>query len=254
VKTALIGSTGFVGQNLQRQVSFDALYHSTDIAGIDDRSFGRVVCAGVTAVKWWANQNPEEDRRRIDLLISHLDRVHAAEFVLISTVDVYRDPVEVDENTPVPVPGLHAYGANRLFLERWAAERFSRCHVLRLPALFGSGLKKNALFDLINDNRLEFVEPACRFQWYPLARLARDIDTVVAAGLDLVNLVTEPVTTADIQARCFPDKRLGGAGQRVDYDIQTAYAGVFGQTGRYVMTRGRVLAAITDFVSEASAR
>ena len=70
---ALIGHTGFVGANLLRQGAFDATFNSSSIEAIRGRDFDRVVCAGVTAVKWWANQNPEEDRSRILGLIGHLD-------------------------------------------------------------------------------------------------------------------------------------------------------------------------------------
>jgi hypothetical protein len=252
--TALIGSTGFVGQNLRLQTSFDALYHSTDIAQIEGRTFDRVVCAGVTAVKWWANQNAGEDRQRIDGLIHHLDRMQTREFVLISTVDIYKTPIDVNETTNTATPDLHPYGANRLYLEDWARQRFAHCHILRLPALFGAGLKKNALFDLLHDNRLEYVDPASRFQWYPLDRLSQDIDRVVQSTHHLVNLVTEPVRMADIQARFFPQKHLGGASQPAAYDIQTVHADIFGKSGRYTMEQEEVFAAMARFIASTATR
>jgi len=92
-KDALIGSTGFVGQALLAQRPFGAGYHSTDIAAIEGRQFGRIVCAGVGAVKWWANANAEADLAAIQRLIRHLDRAETDRFVLISTIDVYAAPV-----------------------------------------------------------------------------------------------------------------------------------------------------------------
>lgn len=245
---ALIGSTGFVGQALSAQRAFGAAYHSTDIEQIEGRRFDRIVCAGVSAVKWWANANAEADQHGIDLLTRHLDHVETGRFVLISTVDVYGTPVGVDEGDAVPGPGLHPYGLHRARLEDWVRRRFPGAHVIRLPALFGPGLKKNALFDLLHGNRLEHVDPASRFQWYPLERLADDIDRVQALGLPLVNLATEPVGMAEIQRRFFPGRMLGGQSKPAAYDVRTRHGAAFGGDGRYALSAETVLEAMGRFV------
>ena len=254
---ALIGSTGFVGGSLLRQRSFGAQYHSADIEAIAGRRFGRVVCAGATAVKWWANANAAADLAGIRRLVACLDRVQAGSFVLVSTVDVYADPQNVTEEDPAPGPGRHPgalqpYGQHRAMLERWVRTRFPRHHVIRLPALFGPGLKKNALYDLMHANRLDFIDPASRFQWYPLNRLAADIDRVQATGLPLVNLVTEPLPMAVIQQRLFPGQKLGGQAQPVAYDVRTRHGPVFGGAGDYAMTAAEVMSSLEAFVAGAA--
>jgi hypothetical protein len=70
--------------------------------------------------------------------------------VLISTIDVFKNPVGTDEDIPLTTDGLHAYGINRLAFEQMAAEIVRNCHIVRLPALFGRNIKKNFIFDLIN--------------------------------------------------------------------------------------------------------
>ena len=247
---ALIGSTGFVGQTLLRQRNFAAHYHSTDIDQVEGKKFNTVVCAGVTAVKWWANANAAADLAGIERLIRHLDRVETDRFVLISTIDVYAELHGPGEDDPVPAPGLHPYGLHRAMLEGWVRGRFPRHHIIRLPALFGPGLKKNAVFDLMHDNRLAYIDPASRFQWYPLERLADDIDRVQVAELPLVNLATEPVMMETIRQRLFPTKLLGGQAQAISYDIRTLHGGIFGGDGRYAIAAEDVLTALARFVAD----
>ena len=77
MKSALIGSTGFVGSTLLSQREFDFCYHSTDIADIDNKEFDLVICAEAPAKKWYANLHPNDDRACIDSLIDHLKTVRA---------------------------------------------------------------------------------------------------------------------------------------------------------------------------------
>lgn len=247
---ALIGFTGFVGSNLQRQRHFDATFNSSNISDIDGRGFSKIVCAGVAAVKWWANKNPEEDWQKISGLIDHLSTVEADVFTLISTVDVYGAPLGVTEDDRPDERDLHAYGINRLRLEDFVAKRFPQHHIVRLPALFGSGLKKNAIYDLMNDNMVEVINPASSFQWYPVARLADDLDIIEASKVRLVNTVTPPISMATIRDRLFPETQIGAkASGEAHYDIGTVHAALFGQSGRYMMSSEEVLADLQHYVS-----
>src|SRR4051812_7816206 len=121
---ALIGHTGFVGGNLNRQGVFDARFNSQNIEDLAGQEFDEIYCAGVAAAKWWANQNPQADRDGIEKLLAVLDTVKAGRFVLISTVDVFKVPVAVDEKTVPRGSGLHAYGRHRLLVEEWVKGRF----------------------------------------------------------------------------------------------------------------------------------
>src|SRR5262245_360131 len=156
---ALIGSTGFVGGNLLRQAHFDGLYHSRNVADLRGRAYDTVVCAGARAEKWKANQDPDADRRGLQSLFDAIDAVTASRFVLISTVDVYPSPVGVDEDSPIDPAAASAYGRHRYELEEFVRARFREHLVVRLPGLFGPGLKKNVIFDLLHDNQVEKIHP-----------------------------------------------------------------------------------------------
>src|SRR5581483_10363117 len=111
--TALIGHTGFVGSNLLRQRAFDATFNSSTIGGMRGRAFDLVVCAGARAEKWKANAEPERDLDNIESLIRALESADVGKLVLISTVDVFPAPFDVDEDTTVHARDAQPYGRNR---------------------------------------------------------------------------------------------------------------------------------------------
>lgn len=145
----LVGSTGFVGSNLIHQARFDGVYHSTDITEAYGTSPELLVYAGVRAQKYIANTAPGQDLAHIEEAVENIRRIAPRKLVLISTVDVFREPVSVDEDSPVLTGGLHAYGRNRYQLESWVRENCPGAMIVRLPALFGRCLRKNFIYDMI---------------------------------------------------------------------------------------------------------
>ncbi|KPJ86185.1 hypothetical protein AMJ57_00260 [Parcubacteria bacterium SG8_24] len=254
MRTALIGHTGFVGSNLDSQNKFTDRFNSRNIGSIRGESFDLIVCAGVSAVKWKANRDPETDWKGVEALLDPLGEAEAGRFVLISTVDVYPFPVEVDEDTSIDPEINHAYGKHRYAVEEFVRRRYPQHHILRLPGLFGPGLKKNVIYDLLNDNGLEKIDPAASFQWYPLDRLWDDIGKIMAADLRTVNLATEPVTTREIIEELFPDKLSSVAEPSAEppgYDFRTRHAGLFGGRGGYLMDKTGVMKALRRYVDAA---
>ncbi len=146
---ALIGSTGFVGGHLSAQHAFGAGYNSRTIGEAAGRAFDTVVCAAAPGSMMEANRFPDRDAERISGLIDQLSRLEARRFVLVSTIAVFADFTAADEDAG-GFQETTAYGVNRRGLERACAERFDHCLIVRLPALFGTGLKKNFLFDILN--------------------------------------------------------------------------------------------------------
>ena len=245
---ALVGHSGFVGTTLARQRPFDARFRSRDIDGIDGGSFDLVICAAAPAQKWIANREPEADRANIDALIGHLDRIRCRRFVLISTVDVFGVPIEVDEDTPVAEEGLHPYGANRRRLEAFVGDRFRDSLIVRLPGLVGPGLRKNVLFDLLNDNNLHVVDSRGVFQFYPMVCLWNDIERALELGMGLLHLTAEPVSVADVAAAGFGRRFVQEvAPAPARYDFRSRHAALFGRGGFYQYDRRETLLAIRAY-------
>ena len=251
---ALIGYTGFVGSTLARDRSFVAMFNSRNIETIRGRHFSTVVCAGVSAVKWLANKEPEKDWEGISRLIDCLRDVKAERFVLISTIDVYRESSEQTEIDVPPVEGLHPYGLHRLKLEAFVREQFPVSTIVRLPALFGAGLRKNAIYDMIHLNAPEKVVPNGSFQWYPTRRLADDVDRIVGAGLDLVNVTAEPVEMAAIHDRFFAGVTIAPpVANPPRYDLRSIHDAVLGGHGGYHLSADQVFQELEIFIAEAKA-
>jgi nucleoside-diphosphate-sugar epimerase len=249
--TALIGYTGFVGGNLMRQRSFDATFNSTNIDGIAGRSFDLVVCCGARAEKWKANADPEGDYDGIERLIRPLGQANIRRLVLVSTVDVFISPIDVDEDSPTPLNGLHAYGRNRRRLEQIVAGRFDAT-IVRLPGLYGPGLKKNAIHDLLHDHDVHKIDSRGVFQFYNVERLWRDIAAAMDRGIPLAHLPTEPVSVADVaRAALGLEFTNETANAPARYDVHTRYADAFGgpATDRYVENKTQELAGIAAFAA-----
>ena len=203
VKNCLIGHTGFVGTNLKLQKEFNYFFNSKNINDIEG-TYDMIVCSAAPAKKWYANQNPEEDNQTIMSLIENLKKVNTNKFILISTIDVYSKSEGCNETT-IDYDLINAYGRNRRKLEVFVEETFNDYMIVRLPGLVGEGLKKNIIYDLINNNQVEKINLKDSFQWYNLRNLWNDIE--VNFNRSHVNLFTEPVSNEKIIDTFFSDKK-----------------------------------------------
>lgn len=248
--SALIGSTGLVGGTLLAQTRFDDLFHSRNIEQIAGRRYDTIVCAGAPAQKWLANRHPATDDAAVDRLTRALARARADRLVLISTVDVLPVPVEVDESTEIDPARLATYGRNRFTLERFALNYFDTL-VVRLPGLFGTGLKKNIVFDLLHDNALGAVHADAVFQFYPLERLWADVQAANRLGERLVHFSAAPVSVREVAREAFGrefDNRPTGV-VPARYDFRSRFAGRLGGSDGYVVPRAEVMTAMRRFVA-----
>lgn len=140
--------------------------------------------AAIPGRKYIANSNPEQDeeeiRARLDTLLKFVsdDEYKVENLFFISTTDVQFD---------------HAYGRNRLAAEQFVMERIAphvgSVHVVRLPMLIGEGVKKNLLFDLMNDRvlpdeltvrQIELLNEVIESKKYEIRKLVGEDISVVA--------------------------------------------------------------------------
>lgn len=252
---AIIGHTGFVGSYLRDMVAPGdvALYNSKNIGDIRGRHYDTVYCAGISATKWLANKHPDADWASISALIECLCTVHVRErFVLISTIDVYPDvsagwdeaALERIQASEWDGAHPHAYGKHRYEAERALAAHFGdayRC--LRLCGLFGYGLKKNPIYDVVVAATRHSVDGGGSYQWYCMHEwFEHDVRAFLASGARTRNLFTEPVTNEQLaevlQCRVSPSWTAGPA-----YHCTTGTNG-----GPYVRSAHEVRCALERYV------
>ncbi len=249
MRTALIGYTGFVGGNINAQHAFDDVYNSRNIADIEGQEYDLVVSAANRAEMWRINQEPENDLAEIDKFIDHIKKAGIKKLVLISTVGVYKNPNGANEDTPIETDGLLPYGLNRHYLEQFCRDNFDTT-IVRLPGLFGDGLKKNVIFDLLHDNMVENIHADGTYQYYNLDNIWKDISIALENDLPLVNLATPPVATSEVARVAFDmefTNRPGGV-QPAYWDMHSKYAGIYGGEGDYLYSKEQELEDIRRFV------
>jgi hypothetical protein len=249
-RTAIVGATGFVGNCLRRAFPGSAHYNSANIDTIRGRHFELLICAAPTSLRWWVNKHPANDWANISRLIESLGSAFADRVVHVSTVDAFSRLVAIDEGEWDAGEPAHPYGYHRRRLEEAFEAMFPRVHILRLPNLYGDGLKKNALFDLLNGHETEKVNIASTHQWYRLDRLPRDIAAVIDLDIPRLAPVPEPIRLSEIHKRWFAHCPVVDEAQTaIRNDVRTIHAQALGGSGLYVQAAELVWNELDAFVT-----
>jgi hypothetical protein len=251
----IVGSTGLVGTSLIGQENFDFKFNSKNIHEFNEIAMDgdELLLTCLPATKWIVNKDVVGDMKNINNIISIVSRKKYSKVTLISTIDVYNQThiVKVNEHYSPNVKEL-SYGTNRLIFETLIKSHICTddLKIFRLPALFNKHIKKNILFDLINNNNVEQINSNSSFQWYNLDNLSLDIKkySELYPNETLFNLFTEPIDTMDIVS-LFPQHvdKVKFMENRVVYDYETRF-------GKYISTKEEVLNDIKKFINEFSTK
>jgi sugar phosphate isomerase/epimerase/nucleoside-diphosphate-sugar epimerase len=228
---ALIGYTGFIGSYLRTQILEPCdLYNSKNISDISNKHYDLIYICGLPATKWKINKYPNEDLDNMLQLQYYLSTCSANTVILISTIDIYSKHYlhqnEDDENiTEEP------YGKHRFMMENYITETFTNSYIIRLPGIFGFGLKKNIIYDFLNNNNVHTINPFNIYQWYYLEDLMNDIiyirnnDTIFKSKKKIINLFSEPIKVLEIINMCFPhlSNQYTHSETIIKYDYRSKY-------------------------------
>jgi nucleoside-diphosphate-sugar epimerase len=248
-RDCVIGYTGFIGNHLLNFFNPSEKYNSSNIHEIMGKIFDTIYFAGNYGVKWQANTNPLNDRQNIHSIVKKLSYVKAKRFILISTIDVYSNPVNVDENFLDTSKSQSSYGLHRSEFEDFVRKSFQRHNILRLPVVFGRGFKKNVIFDMLNNNETTKINPTWKMQFYYVNNLKKDINLIVANNIETINIATEPIKIDELAKTIF-NLSLKGNEKTFSTDMKSKYDYLFNQSNGYLYSKNAILNEIKCFVHE----
>jgi nucleoside-diphosphate-sugar epimerase len=247
MKNILIGNTGLVGQTLKENINFDYEYNSKNISQYNVYDNCNLWLSCLPATKWLVNKNPKNDLDNIIFIIDIIKKFKYNKIYLISTIDVYGDsPLVVDENFE-PIFKNFNYGSNRLLFEKMVQNflTYNSLKIYRLPALFNNKIKKNILFDLLNDNNISSINSNSFFQWFNLDELYDFMIKYDNEERLLFNLFTEPINTKEIIELFSEYKDKVGNGDYIIYNWQTNLT-----PSKYLYSKEEMLDKIKIFINE----
>ena len=249
MKTGLIGYTGFVGSNLCEQKSFSEYFNSSNIEKIKNHEFDMLICAGLSGTKYKINKNPSSDLCNINNQKKLLKAIQVDKINFISTIDVFDKKNNVNEKFEIDPRKLDNYSKNRYDFEQFIKNQFNNYFIIRLPMLFGQGLKKNVLYDLQNNQFLQNINQNSFFQWYCLNNLYEDIKYLIKKEIRLINLISEPIIIDEIINRFFKYGNFKNKNEIIRTDIKSLYAPANGPCENYIYSKKQILGEMESYLS-----
>lgn len=155
----LIGGNGFVGSAYARLFQrLDLEYRiirREDHAALAGASCDVLINANGNSKKFLADQDPLGDfDASVRTVLHALTNFRYRYYVQLSTGDVYPDqssPAVTQEDGTITPARLSRYGLHKYLAEQLVQQYAAQWLIVRMGGFVGPGLKKNAIFDMLND-------------------------------------------------------------------------------------------------------
>ncbi len=187
MRVVVLGHRGLLGS------AFAAHLRSVgaDVVGVDRASYASrrdpadvVINAAGSSDKRLAESDPLASfRANADTTLASILDFPTALYVLLSSISVYEDlsdPSRNSEDTEIDAQRLPPYGFFKLMAESVVRRHSRRWLILRVGNVVGPGLRKNAVYDLL-ERRTLFVNPRSTMAFIDtrdVARIAWDLRNV----------------------------------------------------------------------------
>lgn len=244
MRNCIIGYSGFVGNKISKKNYLKI--NSKNIYKLKNKSFNVIYCAAPTGKKFLVNKNPIKDFKNVAKLIDILKTVECKKFILISTIDIYQNKTNNINENYIPFKRISkSYGGNRFYLEQFIKKKFENYHIIRLPNLFGKGLEKNFIFDLIFREKI-FLNKKSIVQLFNLDKINTYIDKIVKKKIKCINLVSPPIKVLELSKLVENNSKVF-SGSYYKYNITTIHNKKFEKKIKYIVSEAEIKKDFLNF-------
>ena len=187
----IVGENGFVGSALVKHFSSIENFnvHSVNRHNFDkcDEKFINadiVINASGNSKKFLALDDPIIDlEQSLSITINVLSKINLDKCLLvqISSVDVYHSNFDLDntcEDRKIEFDKLSNYEASKFLSEKVVMKYAKSWLIFRLSGMVGENMKKNAIFDLINNKEI-WIHPETSLQYIDTEEVSKIVSHVI---------------------------------------------------------------------------
>jgi len=225
----LIGGNGFVGSAYERLLSSLGLEHHVitreNYAEFVGRHCDVLINANGNSKKFLSDKDPKLD---FDLSVRSVVAApvdnKADTYVFLSSGDVYPSQISPDvtrEDQAIDLKRVSRYGLHKYTAEMMVTSLHSNYLVVRMGGFVGPGLRKNAIFDMLTNQKL-WLKHESNLQFIRTDTAARLVWTLVERGIrnETVNLGARGcVGIGDLYARIGSTSELADEARSVRFEI-----------------------------------
>lgn len=169
----VIGGNGFVGSAICRELNRKNLEYEVltrqNIDSFRGKECDIVINANGNSKKFIANEDPIREFNESVLSVREsLENIKYKKYIYLSSCDVYEDcssPTLTKEETCIDIKNQSTYGFHKYLAEQCVQHVAENWIIFRMGGFVGEGLKKNAIYDILNggplwlspDSELQFI-------------------------------------------------------------------------------------------------
>lgn len=227
----LLGGEGFVGSAFARLFAKRGLAHAVITRQNYDQFIGQscdyFVNANGNSKKFMADREPFwEFEASVTSVARTLSDFEIGKYVHLSTGDVYpvqTSPEVTREDQVLDPTKMSRYGLHKYLAETLVRGARLEALVFRMGGFVGRGLKKNAIFDMLNDAQV-WLDPASELQFISTDNAVRVMWSLVEKGVtgEVVNLGAKGVARiSDVYERIGSKSEIVDGAREVRFEIST---------------------------------
>lgn len=182
----IIGGRGFIGSAITRFCKEKSIPHEVihreNYADFIGGACEILINANGNSKKYLVIEKPiEEFDASVRSVRETLEDFTAKTYVHLSSCDVYPDcssPETTSENQEIDITQQSKYGFHKYLAEQCVQNNAKNWLILRMGGFVGPGIKKNPIFDILNDKPL-WLDPESELQYMHTDHLAKILFTLL---------------------------------------------------------------------------